>query len=119
MRRLGWTGQRHGLRGDGNDALALAVGDDKGYGGNGEDQIIGGFGMDLINGDNGDDNLSGGFNNDTINGGNGDDLLYGELPEGLTSPNTPPVANNDQCDGARGYDTALQCDSTPSVEVVL
>jgi Ca2+-binding RTX toxin-like protein len=103
--------------GDGDDFLALAVGNDIGNGGSGSDQVIGGFGRDLINGGSGADLLAGGFDNDVIIGGAGDDHLFGELPPDSDPPPVPAEpAPRDVCIGASGLDTAVDCDIVASVE---
>lgn len=104
------------LGGRGHDFLALAVGDDRGVGGHGHDNIIGGFGWDVILGERGDDMLAGGPDRDLILGGPGDDFMAGQLPPSDEPPPVPVPDAFDRCFGARGVDTAVDCDRTRSVE---
>jgi Ca2+-binding RTX toxin-like protein len=100
--------------GNGNDELRVGYGDDAAFGGNGDDFIPLAPGEDRGYGGNGDI-VYGGWDDDTIDGGNGDDTPYGGQPDGRQLASD----TDDTCDGARGTDSGLQCDTTRGVEILL
>ncbi|MEX0371373.1 MAG: VCBS domain-containing protein [Tateyamaria sp.] len=83
--------------GKGEDTLDGGVGDDTLDGGKGDDTLDGGVGDDTLDGGKGDDTLDGGAGNDIVDGGNGNDMLI--------YTTTGSAGDNDNYDGAKGFDT--------------
>lgn len=93
---------------DGNDLIFGLQGKDVLNGFGGQDCLVGGNGKDELNGEDGDDVLVGGNGKDELTGDDDDDVLVGGNGKDKL---TGGSGTDDVCDGGRGKNTLIQCES--------
>ncbi len=98
------------LGGEGDDDIDGGVGEDALFGGNGNDTLNGNKDDDLLDGGAGNDTLTGSDGNDDLRGGTGNDLLQGgagdDVLSGLTENDPGDAASGiDRLEGGDGDDT--------------